>query len=86
MSFVDSAAEALDRTEASLTSLMSEAIKAKSYQEVASIAAMAASVAKIGRGRTDDEPRRMAPSAPEIGLPASAAGKKAEPSWIRPTT
>ena len=84
MSFTDSAAEVLDRTEASLASLMSEAIKAKSYQEVASIAAMAASVAKIGRSRSDEEPRRMTTTAPDLGV--SSAPKKAEPSWIRPTT
>ena len=44
MSFTDSAEEVLDRAEASLRSLITDALKAKAYSEIAAIAALAASV------------------------------------------
>lgn len=80
MSFVDSAAELLDRAEASLSSLIADALKAKAYREVAAIAAMAESLAAIsGRSREN----RRAPG--DLGLGATETAKAgAEPSWMRP--
>jgi len=84
MSFIDNAAEAIDRAEASLNSLLMEALKAKAYREVAAIAALAEAVAAIpGRSR---EGRKI--SVPDLGVPVSTAAasevKSAEPSWMRP--
>jgi hypothetical protein len=82
MSFIDTAAELLERTEASLGSLMADALKAKAYREVATIAAMAESVAVIGPGRSR-EGRRT--SGAEVGVGAQVGTDKAsEPSWMRP--
>lgn len=83
MSFTDSAAEVLDRTESSLCSLMSEAIKAQAYNEVAAIAVMAQSVAGIGRGRSEETQRRSTGTS-EAGAQAGAAAAKT--SWMRPST
>lgn len=90
MSFIDSAAEVLDRTEASLNSLIADALKAKAYRDVATIAAMAESVAVIGPGRSR-EGKRLTTSGSDLGagVPAQVgadAGKGSEPSWMRPKT
>ena len=62
MSFIDNAMEVLDQAEASLHSVIADALAAKSYKEIATIAAMAEAVAAInaGRppGRTTDWPVR----------------------------
>ena len=85
MSFIDSATELLDRTEASLNSLMADALKAKAYREIAAIAALAEQVSVIGPGRSG----RRAGGQPEMAaaaagqMPAEAA-KGAEPFWMRP--
>ncbi len=90
MSFIDSAAEVLDRAEASLNSLITDAQKAKAYREIATIAAMAESVSAIGPGRSR-EGRRGAMPPPDFStsVPASAgadSAKASEPSWMRPKT
>lgn len=84
MSFIDNAMEAIERTEASLHSLIADALKAKAYGEIATIAAMAQSLSAINAGRVRDGKRTA-----EIGMsaPAPAAAdtaKGAEPSWMRP--
>ena len=92
MSFIDSAAEVLDRTEASLNSLIADALKAKAYREIATIAAMAESLAAIGPGRSREGKRIGTPTADGgvgigAGTPAAAdTAKTAEPSWMRPKT
>jgi len=87
MSFTDSAAEAIDRAEASLNSLLMEALKAKAYREVAAIAALAEAVAAIP-GRARDGKKLGAPSSDAGFSMASPAApetaKAAEPSWMRP--
>jgi hypothetical protein len=86
MSFIDSATELLDRTEASLNSLMADALKAKAYREIAAIAALAEQVSVIGPGRSG----RRASAQPEMATAAAAApssaeaAKGAEPFWMRP--
>lgn len=88
MSFIDSAAEVLDRTEASLSSLITDALKAKAYKEIATIAAMAESVAVIGPGRSR-EGKRTTTTVSELGAGAQAStdvAKASEPSWMRPKT
>jgi hypothetical protein len=83
MSFTDSARELLDRTEASLNSLIADALKAKAYRDVAAIAAIAEQLSVMLPARSD---RRPAP--PEIAAAAAAppveVGKGAEPFWMRP--
>jgi hypothetical protein len=89
MSFTESAAEVLDRTETTLCSLMSDALKAQAYTEVAAIAAMAESVAHIGRGRSNEGQKRsaVAPSeTAQTNVAVPAAKKSDKPSWIRSTT
>ena len=88
MSFIDSAAEVLDRAETSLSSLITDALKAKAYRELATIAAMAESVAAIGAGRSR-EGRKVSPATPELGgtpPPTADTAKTSEPSWMRPKT
>jgi hypothetical protein len=85
MSFIDSATELLDRTEASLNSLMADALKAKAYREIAAIAALAEQVSVIGPGRSS----RRAGAQPEMAAAAAGQGpaeaaKGAEPFWMRP--
>jgi hypothetical protein len=85
MSFIDSAAELIERTEASLQALISDALKAKAYREIAAIAAMAESVAAIGPARSREGKRSVA----EVGAGAPAATettKASEPSWMWPKT
>lgn len=79
MSFIDSAEEVLDRAEASLRSLITDALKAKSYREITAIAALAESVAAIGG--TDRSGESTVASAPAESTPTRAG---AEPSWMRP--
>ena len=84
MSFIDSATELLDRTEASLNSLMADALKARAYREIAAIAALAEQVSVIGPGRSG---RR--PATPEMATAGAAASpaeaaKGTEPFWMRP--
>lgn len=89
MSFAESATEVLERAEASLNTLLMDALKAKAYRDVAAIAALADAVAAIpGRGR---ESRKAATSLPEFSsggvttpAPAPDPVKAAEPSWMRP--
>jgi hypothetical protein len=85
MSFIDNAMEAIERTEASLHSLIADALKAKAYGEIATIAAMAQSLAAINAGRAREGKRT------DLGLGATApvaatadTSKGAEPSWMRP--
>ena len=93
MSFIDNAMELLDRTEASLHSLMTDALKAKAYGEIATIAGLAQSLAAINTGRSREGSRLAAGSSPgsapaTIGASAATAApepsKSAEPSWMRP--
>ena len=80
MSFIDSAEEVLDRAEASLRTLITDALKARAYREITAIAALAESVAAIG----GDRPRDSA-AAPALALGSEATSTKAaEPSWMRP--
>jgi hypothetical protein len=85
MSFLDSATELLDRTEASLISLMADALKAKAYREIAAIAALAEQVSVIGPGRSGRRPAAQ-PEMAAAGATASTAeaAKGAEPFWMRP--
>lgn len=86
MSFIDSAAELLDRTEAALSSLMTDALKAKAYREIATIALMSEALAVIGPGRSREGKRtpmagaEVSPSAPS----GADIAKGSEPSWMRP--
>jgi hypothetical protein len=75
MSFVESAIEVLERSEASLLSLITDATKARAYGEIMTIAAMAQSVAAIGPGR---EGKRVPASEPAIG-----SAEPTTPSWMR---
>lgn len=89
MSFIDSATEVLDRTEASLQALIADALKAKAYREIAAIAALAESVAAISTGRAREGKRSGANV--EMGAGAAAAAgadtaKEATPSWMWPKT
>jgi len=87
MSFIDSAIEVLDRTEASLHAVIADALAAKAYKEIATIAAMAEAVAAIGAGRSPQEKRMTMPVA-EVGIATSLSSaettKAVEPSWMRP--
>ena len=80
MSFTDSAEEVLDRAEASLGSLITDALKAKAYSEITAIAALAAAVAAIGAERSREGTSATAES-PTSKSPTSRAS---EPSWMRP--
>jgi hypothetical protein len=86
MSFLDSATEALDRAEASLNSLLMDALKAKAYRDVAAIAALAEAVAAIP-GRVRDG-RKLASSDLNVAAAAPSMApepaKASEPSWMRP--
>jgi hypothetical protein len=91
MSFIDNAVVVLDRAEASLHEVIADALAAKAYKEIATIAAMAEAVAAINVGRAGSE-RRITASAsvPDLGVAASLSAddmtKAAEPSWMRPKT
>lgn len=89
MSFIDNAMVVLDRAEASLHEVIADALAAKAYKEIATIAAMAEAVAAINVGRAGSE-RRITASVPDLGVAASLSvddtTKAAEPSWMRPKT
>lgn len=91
MSFIDNAMEVLDRAEASLHAVIADALAAKAYKEIATIAAMAEAVAAISVGR-GGESRRTSSASPvaELGVGATASPtdptKAVEPSWMRPKT
>jgi hypothetical protein len=89
MSFTDSGAEVIDRAEASLNSLMADALKAKAYREVSALAALAEAIAAINPGRG----KRGGTAAASLDLGVGAgvtsapeAPKASEPSWMRPKT
>ncbi len=86
MSFIDSAAEVLDRAEASLHSLITDALKAKAYREISTIAAMAESLAAVNTGRSREGRRAAAVPVPDMApSPAPEPAKtSSEPSWMRP--
>jgi hypothetical protein len=89
MSFTDSAAELLDRAEASLGSLIADALRARAYSEIGDIAAAAEAVAAISVGRRRDG-KRSAPvsGSLEASPPPHPETPRAatEPSWMRPKT
>lgn len=86
MSFIDNAMEVLDRTEASLHSLITDALKAKAYGEIATIAAMAQALNGInaGRGREVKRPDMPVSSMAAATTAPAETAKTAEPSWMRP--
>ena len=89
MSFIDSAMELLDRTEASLHSLITDALKAKAYGDIATIAGMAQALAAINAGRGREGKRPSGADMAVSGMAAATAtdtAKAAEPSWMRPKT
>ena len=79
MSYLDSAEEVLDRAEASLRTLITDALKAKAYREIAAIAALAESVAAIGPERS-----HAIASVPEPAAESTPTKSATEPSWMRP--
>ena len=88
MSFIDSAMEVLDRTEASLHSVISDALAAKAYREIATIATIAEKIAAISASRPEE--KRMGISSAEMGvgsgLSSAESIRAVEPSWMRPKT
>jgi hypothetical protein len=90
MSFKDNAMEVLDRAEASLHAVIADALAAKAYKEIATIAAMAEAVAAISVGRTGEARRTSSPSVAELSVGTSVSAtditKAVEPSWMRPKT
>ena len=90
MSFIDNAMEVLDRAETSLHNVIADALAAKAYKEIATIAAMAEAVAAISVGRGGEPRRTSASSVAELGvgttLSATDGAKAVEPSWMRPKT
>ena len=89
MSFIDSAMEVLDRTEASLHSVISDALAAKAYREIATIAAIAEKIAAISAARAPEE-KRLGISSAEMGVGSTMSSadslRAVEPSWMRPKT
>src|SRR3970040_613459 len=101
MSFIDNALEVLRQTEASLHSVIADALSAKAYEEIATIAAMAEAVAAINPGHARaKKPQRKSASRPSLAAPeaigaeadqappapATENPRTAEPSWMRPKT
>ena len=90
MSFIDNAMEVLDRAEASLHAVIADALAAKAYKEIATIAAMAEAVAAISVGRSGETRRISSPSVSELSVGTSVSAtditKAVEPSWMRPIT
>ena len=90
MSFIDNAMEVLDRAEASLHAVIADALAAKAYKEIATIAAMAEAVAAISVGRAGESRRISSPSVSELSVGTSVSAtditKAVEPSWMRPKT
>jgi hypothetical protein len=100
MSFFDTADKSLDRIDAALNVLLKAAVKAKAYNEVAQIAAVADTVAGFRRNGRDsgitakpvaEEPAPPAAEpvvsvAPSPIRPAPTEPEEPEePSWVRPT-
>jgi hypothetical protein len=89
MSFIDNAMEVLDQAETSLHSVIADALAAKAYKEIATIAAMAEAVAAISAGRTGEK-KRMGISVPDVNIGAALSSpepaRTVEPSWMRPKT
>ena len=89
MSFIDSAMEVLDRTEASLHSVISDALAAKAYKEIATIATIAEKIAAISASRPSEE-KRLGISSAEMGVGSGLSSadsiRAVEPSWMRPKT
>jgi len=91
MSFIDNAMEVLDRAEASLHAVIADALAAKAYKEIATIAAMAEADAAISVGR-GGESRRISSASPvaelNVGTTPSPTdtARTVEPSWMRPKT
>ena len=91
MSFIDNAMEVLDRAEASLHAVIADALAAKAYKEIATIAAMAEAVAAISVGRGGESRRTSSPSpVAELNVGATPSptdtARVVEPSWMRPKT
>jgi hypothetical protein len=90
MSFIDNAMEVLDRAEASLHAVIADALAAKAYKEIATIAAMAEAVAAISVGRSGETRRISSPSVSELSVGTSVSAtditKAVEPYWMRPKT
>ena len=90
MSFIDNAMEVLDRAEASLHAVIADALAAKAYKEIATIAAMAEAVAAISVGRSGETRRISSHSVSELSVGTSVSAtditKAVEPSWMRPKT
>ena len=77
MSFNERALELLEKTESSLVSLMSDALKAHAYGDLAAIAGIAEATAAIRSGATNISARQ--PTAPAAALSPDAPA----PSWMR---
>jgi hypothetical protein len=90
MSFIDNAMEVLNHAEASLHAVIADALAAKAYKEIATIAAMAEAVAAISVGRAGEPRRVSSPSVAELSVGTSVSAtditKAVEPSWMRPKT
>ena len=90
MSFIDNATEILDRAEASLCSLIADALKAQAYREITTIANMAEALSTIAPGRSDEARKHSAATVSEaakqtdFGGPAAGPKKSEQPSWVRP--
>ena len=91
MSFIDNATEILDRAEASLCSLIADALKAQAYREITTIANMAESLSTIAPGRSDEARKHSVATVSEAskqtdfgGGPAAGPKKSEQPSWVRP--
>ena len=82
MSFINNAIDLLNRTEASLDSLIADAVKAKAYRDVAQIASLAESVAAITANRPGTS--RASEFSASAGTPSVEPARAAEPSWMRP--
>jgi hypothetical protein len=89
MSFIDNAMEVLDQAETSLHAVIADALAAKAYKEIATIAAMAEAVAAINAGRPHEE-RRMGMSVSDMNIGSTMSSpehaRTVEPSWMRPKT
>jgi hypothetical protein len=83
MTFVDNALELLDRTEASLNSLIVDALKVKAYKEIATIAAMAEAVSAVSPGRARDGKRVGSSTGELAGVGAGSSSAKGESAWTR---
>lgn len=76
MSFIDNAVEILDKAENSFGALLTDAVKAKAYNEIITIAGMAQALAGIvpsHDGRRSDSGTTSQPAAEAVG----------GPSWMR---